>query len=97
MAADAKLGFDDNAAFRHKDLFAERDASQEDPRSDPLRSSVLTPWWQATHPVAAWALLHCSRLARKIDVCNNCSLAWLQREMTTRTCLGWRWPGWQHP
>ncbi|CAK0781908.1 hypothetical protein CVIRNUC_005503 [Coccomyxa viridis] len=32
VAADAKLGFDDNAAFRHKDLFAERDASQEDPR-----------------------------------------------------------------
>ena len=36
VAADAKLGFDDNAAFRHKDLFAERDASQEDPRSGPL-------------------------------------------------------------
>ena len=33
MAADAKLGFDDNAAFRHKDLFAKRDSSQEDPRS----------------------------------------------------------------
>ena len=32
MAADAKLGFDDNAAFRHKDLFAKRDSSQEDPR-----------------------------------------------------------------
>lgn len=33
VAADAKLGFDDNAAFRHKDLFAKRDSSQEDPRS----------------------------------------------------------------
>ncbi|CAL5221179.1 g3325 [Coccomyxa viridis] len=32
VAADAKLGFDDNAAFRHKDLFAKRDSSQEDPR-----------------------------------------------------------------
>jgi succinyl-CoA synthetase beta subunit len=32
VAADAKLGFDDNAAFRHKDLFAMRDSSQEDPR-----------------------------------------------------------------
>ena len=32
VAADAKLGFDDNAAFRHKDFFAKRDASQEDPR-----------------------------------------------------------------
>ncbi len=32
MAADAKLGFDDNAAFRQKDLFAKRDTTQEDPR-----------------------------------------------------------------
>eukprot|EP00884_Botryococcus_braunii_P023605 jgi/Botrbrau1/9929/Bobra.0012s0027.1 len=32
VAADAKLGFDDNAAFRQKDIFAMRDTSQEDPR-----------------------------------------------------------------
>ncbi|GMH23966.1 hypothetical protein Nepgr_025809 [Nepenthes gracilis] len=32
VAADAKLNFDDNAAFRHKDIFALRDTSQEDPR-----------------------------------------------------------------
>ena len=32
MAADAKLGFDDNAAFRQKGLFDMRDESQEDPR-----------------------------------------------------------------
>ena len=32
MAADAKLNFDDNAAFRQKDTFAQRDMSQEDPR-----------------------------------------------------------------
>lgn len=32
VAADAKLGFDDNASFRQKDLFALRDESQEDPR-----------------------------------------------------------------
>lgn len=32
VAADAKLGFDDNANFRQKDLFAKRDTSQEDPR-----------------------------------------------------------------
>ncbi|KAK9915111.1 hypothetical protein WJX75_004823 [Coccomyxa subellipsoidea] len=32
VAADAKLGFDDNAAFRQKELFAKRDSSQEDPR-----------------------------------------------------------------
>lgn len=29
---DAKLGFDDNASFRHKELFAMRDYSMEDPR-----------------------------------------------------------------
>jgi len=32
IAADAKIGFDDNAAFRQQDIFAQRDESQEDPR-----------------------------------------------------------------
>lgn len=32
IAADAKIGFDDNAEFRHKDIFEQRDHSQEDPR-----------------------------------------------------------------
>ena len=34
IAADAKIGFDDNAAFRQKDLFAKRDTTQEDARRD---------------------------------------------------------------
>jgi len=32
IAADAKIGFDDNAEFRHKDIFAQRDHTQEDSR-----------------------------------------------------------------
>ena len=32
VAADAKIGFDDNAAFRQKQIFDMRDESQEDPR-----------------------------------------------------------------
>lgn len=32
FACDAKLNFDDNAAFRHTEIFAQRDKSQEDPR-----------------------------------------------------------------
>ncbi len=32
VSADAKLGFDDNAFFRQKELFSKRDESQEDPR-----------------------------------------------------------------
>ena len=35
VAADAKLGFDDNAHFRQEELFSMRDESQEDPRSAP--------------------------------------------------------------
>jgi succinyl-CoA synthetase beta subunit len=31
-SADAKLGFDDNAAFRQKELFVLKDETQEDPR-----------------------------------------------------------------
>ncbi|MED6222747.1 hypothetical protein PIB30_067348 [Stylosanthes scabra] len=32
VAADAKMNFDDNAAYRQKEIFALRDTSQEDPR-----------------------------------------------------------------
>merc|ERR1711903_193742 len=32
VAADAKLGFDDNAAYRQKELFAMKDDAQADPR-----------------------------------------------------------------
>lgn len=32
FACDAKLNFDDNAAFRHKEIFDQRDKTQEDPR-----------------------------------------------------------------
>lgn len=32
IAADAKIGFDDNAAFRQKDIHSQRDKSQEDAR-----------------------------------------------------------------
>lgn len=32
VCLDAKLGFDDNAGFREKDIFILRDQSQEDPR-----------------------------------------------------------------
>jgi len=32
LVCDAKLNFDDNAAFRHAELFDKRDFSQEDPR-----------------------------------------------------------------
>jgi len=32
IAADAKIGFDDNASFRQSEIFAQRDFTQEDPR-----------------------------------------------------------------
>jgi len=32
LVADAKLNFDDNAEFRQKNLFDQRDFTQEDPR-----------------------------------------------------------------
>ena len=32
IVCDAKVNFDDNAEFRHKDLHAQRDYSQEDAR-----------------------------------------------------------------
>lgn len=32
IAADAKIGFDDNSAFRQPKVFNQRDKTQEDPR-----------------------------------------------------------------
>ncbi len=32
IAADAKIGFDDNASFRQQEVFAMKDDSQVDPR-----------------------------------------------------------------
>ena len=54
-------------------------------------------WRQATVPVAAWALLLCSKQVCRVEYLQQLHLAWLQREMTPKTCLRWRWPGWQHP
>ena len=52
IAADAKLGFDDNAAFRQKELFAKRDSSQEDPRCAWLVSGPRSdsPKWRVKQP-----------------------------------------------
>lgn len=40
VAADAKIGFDDNAAYRQKDIFAMRDESQIDPREVRGRAAL---------------------------------------------------------
>jgi len=32
LCLDCKMGFDDNAAFRHDDIYSQRDVSQEDPQ-----------------------------------------------------------------
>ncbi|KAL0418625.1 UNVERIFIED_CONTAM: Succinate--CoA ligase [ADP-forming] subunit beta, mitochondrial [Sesamum radiatum] len=42
VAADAKLNFDDNAAFRQKEIFALRDPTQEDPREVVEAFKILT-------------------------------------------------------
>ena len=46
LAADAKLGFDDNAAFRQKELFAMRDDSQIDPRE--VCAAPTCPFYRRT-------------------------------------------------
>lgn len=48
VAADAKLNFDDNAAYRQKEIFALRDTTQEDPREVNLHSfSVFYITWES--------------------------------------------------
>lgn len=41
VAADAKLNFDDNAAYRQKEIFKLRDTTQEDPREVTFFCCVL--------------------------------------------------------
>jgi succinyl-CoA synthetase beta subunit len=41
LALDAKVNLDDNALYRHKDLEAMRDASQEDPREAEAKAHEL--------------------------------------------------------
>lgn len=50
MAADAKIGFDDNASFRHKELHAKRDETQEDPRE--VAVCARTRWTHLLAPVS---------------------------------------------
>ena len=40
VAADAKLNFDDNAEYRQKQIFAQRDLTQEDPREVSERALI---------------------------------------------------------
>lgn len=41
ICVDAKLNFDDNASYRQKDLFAQRDLTMEDPRDVAAESAGL--------------------------------------------------------
>jgi len=60
MAADAKIGFDDNASFRHKELHAKRDETQEDPRE--VAVCVRTPHW---------TIMMMKKLNRSAPVCST--------------------------
>ncbi len=40
---DAKITFDDNAEFRHKDVFALRDFTMEDPREVSVQRAFALP------------------------------------------------------
>ena len=45
MCLDAKLNFDDNAAYRQKDIFSLRDFSQEDDREVKAAKHDLNFYW----------------------------------------------------
>ena len=64
IALDAKINFDDNALFRHKDMAALRDVDEEDPREAAGRKSTTsaTSAWKATS--AAWSTARAWRWPR---------------------------------
>lgn len=45
VAADAKLNFDDNAAYRQKEIFTLRDTTQEDPREVYLHALLFVLYY----------------------------------------------------
>lgn len=49
VAADAKLNFDDNAAYRQKEIFKLRDTTQEDPREVTFFCCVLLHYMEIEH------------------------------------------------
>jgi succinyl-CoA synthetase beta subunit len=51
---DAKVSFDDNALYRHKDVLALRDETEEDPRRSRRRSTT-SPTSRSTARSAAWS------------------------------------------
>lgn len=59
VAADAKLNFDDNAAFRQKSTFALRDSTQEDPREVCMQSCVFYGVFCRPHKVMTIFLNAC--------------------------------------
>ena len=58
MALDAKMNFDDNALFRHKDIQEMRDEDEEEPAErKPTRttsSSTATSTAWSTEPASPW-------------------------------------------
>jgi len=52
LAMDAKLGFDDNAEFRQKEVFSWRDPTQEDP--DEIKAAEYD-----SRPILAWISANC--------------------------------------
>ena len=63
MAMDAKLGFDDNADFRQKEVFSWRDTSQED--ADEVKAAEYAARTPRVEPMTnrsqAWPELHQTR------------------------------------
>ncbi|KAJ1457278.1 succinyl-CoA ligase beta subunit [Pelagophyceae sp. CCMP2097] len=62
IAADAKLGFDDNAAFRQKAIFGQRDTAQEDARD------VAAEKWDLNYIGLDGRVSPCTFFSQNIDL-----------------------------
>ena len=54
ICLDAKINFDDNALFRHKDIAELRDLDEEDPDGGARPPNTISPTSSSTAPSAAW-------------------------------------------
>ncbi len=54
LAPDAKLNFDDNALYRHKELAELRDIDEEDPLEVQAQESGIGNYVKLTGTSAAW-------------------------------------------
>ena len=82
---DAKINFDDNAKFRQKEIFAQEDSSENDPREVEAVKHNLNYIGMTGNIGCLGTYVHCicSRIAKPLDIFSSdehkfCMCVWFE-------------------